>query len=123
MEEVLGREVEVKPSKEYKGQVRLIVPTVQTTLLKNESLKIKVIILDEGEVKEANLYLRSMGSRDKYEVKKLYHVARGVYNVAVLGVENDGDFEYHIKAVTAKGKKLYFPASAPNLNQTVIITE
>jgi len=31
------------------------------------------------------------------------------------------DFEYYIKAEIGLGKKLYFPAAAPDRNQTVVV--
>jgi hypothetical protein len=52
----------------------------------------------------------------------LKHVNRGVYTVAIPAADFEGnDIEYYIKAEIGFGKKLYFPAAAPDRNQTVVI--
>jgi hypothetical protein len=47
-------------------------------------------------------------------------VARGVYSVQVpVGAKKD--FEYHIQVEPASGQPIYYPATAPKLNQTVVV--
>ena len=53
----------------------------------------------------------------------LSHVARGVYSVVLTSEQIAGDFEYHIKATGGDGKTLLFPATAPELNQTVVVMQ
>lgn len=107
------------PTKKYQGTPRIIVPTVRTSLVTGESLKLKVIILDYGRPRQAALYWRTMGPNVGYRRINLSHLARGVYKVSLPPI--DDDFEYHIKAVTVGGKELYFPATAPQMNQTVVV--
>lgn len=48
----------------------------------------------------------------------LKKVARGVYAVTVPNANRD--IEYYIRVV-AEGRDVFFPATAPELNQTVIV--
>jgi hypothetical protein len=109
-------------------------------LVTGESLKLKVIILDYDrprqaplEIPEAGLspqkeqfltgqaalYWRTMNGKIDFRKINLSHLARGVYKVSLPTI--DDDFEYYIKAVTAGGEELYFPATAPQMNQTVVV--
>lgn len=103
--------------KEYQGEPRLIVPTLRTLLKEGEPLKLKVIVLDNQPARSATLHWRPLG-RGQFRKEELTHVARGVYNVSLTSVE--GDIEYYIEAETAKGKKLMWPITAPEMNQTVV---
>jgi hypothetical protein len=31
------------------------------------------------------------------------------------------DIEYYVKVITAEGKDLYYPATAPGMNETVVV--
>ncbi|MCD6304498.1 MAG: hypothetical protein J7M21_06005 [Planctomycetes bacterium] len=104
--------------KTYTGPPRLIVPTARTSLLAGEGLKLKVIILG-GPPSEAGLYWRKMG-RGEFNRVPLEHVARGVYSVKLRPGELKDDVEYYVEAKTG-GRTLRFPATAPALNQTVVI--
>jgi hypothetical protein len=116
--EPLPAGAQLKPS--YHGPTRIIVPTKRTSLAMNEALKLKVIILSEAPPRAATLRWRKLGERRFAEVP-LKLVARGVYSVQLpAGVQDD--FEYYIQAEPAKGKAVYFPATAPKLNQTVIVS-
>jgi hypothetical protein len=103
--------------KVYQGEPRLIVPTLRTLLEQGEALKLRVIVLDNQAASSAALYWRLLG-RDEFHQQNLTHVARGVYQVALESVQND--FEYYITAQTAGGKELIWPATAPEMNQTVV---
>ena len=46
-------------------------------------------------------------------------MARGVYSVQLPAGGKD-DFEYYIQVEPEGGKPVYFPATAPKLNQTVV---
>ena len=103
----------------YHGLTRIIVPTKCTCLASNESLKLKVIILSEAPPRTATLRWRKLGER-RFAAIRLTLVARGVYSVQLpAGVKDD--FEYYIQAEPAHGGPVYFPATAPKLNQTVVI--
>jgi hypothetical protein len=132
---MLGQELpaDAEPSKQYDGPPRIIVPTVRSSLITGEDLRLKVIILAQKQPEYAFLYWRPMGT-DKYSKVALTHIARRVYSVTIPAREiKKADLEYHIK-VTADdssgrslpehgGRSIYFPATAPQMNQTVVIIQ
>jgi hypothetical protein len=122
LEKILGRELpdEAVPSKPYDGPPRMIVPTVRSSLKTGEDLRLKVIILAQRKPEDAFLCWRPIGE-EKYNKITLTHIARGVYSVMIpAGQINKADLEYHIKATFDDDHNIYFPATAPRMNQTVI---
>ncbi len=120
---LLGEDLpaDAMPSNIYNGPTRLMVPTVRTLLVPDEDLKLKVIILGSKPSDKLSLSWRPMGKGDFTSVP-LKHVARGVYTVTIPAGQFEGkDFEYYIQATTADGEKLVFPATAPRINQTVVV--
>jgi hypothetical protein len=110
---------EAQLTQSYHGPMRVIVPTTRTSLAANETLKLKVIILSEVPPRTAKLCWRKLGKR-RFEKLPLKLVARGVYSVQLPAGVND-DFEYYIQAEPERGKPVYFPVTAPKLNQTVVV--
>ena len=108
----------IHPIRAYKGQPRLVVPTVRTVAQPGEQLTIKVIILDSDPAEGAVLRWRPMGE-GRFRDIDLMHVGRGVYSVVLPPVE-DQSLEYYIQVRTALNQELVWPASAPALNQTVV---
>jgi hypothetical protein len=104
-------------SKTYTGPARLTVPTVRTLAAKNETLNLKVFALDQQPVVSAKLCWRPLGA-GAFEEMPLKREARAVY-FAQLKVR--ADLEYYIQAETAAGQQLVWPATAPQLNQTVLM--
>jgi len=122
LEEILGEPlpVDTRCWKDYRGVDRLIVPTVRTSLMADEDLNLKVILLTAKPPQDAALYWRIMGGSD-YERIPLAHVARSVYHVTIPAEKIKGfDLEYHVVAI-ANGQELRFPATAPLINQTIIV--
>ena len=120
---ILGEELpsDAVPWKRYIGRPRLIVPTVRSSLMTGENLKLKVIILAQKQPADAALYWRQMG-KSKFNKISLTYIARGVYSVAIPAERIDqADIEYYIKAYSAEGTELVFPATAPDINQTVVV--
>ncbi|MHC4623823.1 MAG: hypothetical protein ACYS4W_07960 [Planctomycetota bacterium] len=110
------------PSTDYEGPRRIFVPTVRTQLMTGEDLKLKAVILAQPQPKDAALYYRPMG-KGEYRKVPLNHIARGVYSVTLPAEElKNSDFEYFIKVIWAAGKDIYFPPTAPSINQTVVVT-
>jgi hypothetical protein len=99
--------------------MRIIVPTTRTSLAANEAMKLKVIILSEAAPRSATLCWRKFGER-RFAKLPLKRVARGVYSVQLPAGAKD-DFEYYIQAEPERGQPVYFPATAPRLNQTVVV--
>jgi hypothetical protein len=110
------------PTKKYEGKARIFVPTVRGQLIAGEDLRIKAIFLDRQQPEEVLLYYSKMGTNE-FRKEELSNIDRGVYAVKLPAGEIGEDIEYYIKATTAKGERLYFPATAPRINQTIIVAE
>ncbi|MHC4572830.1 MAG: hypothetical protein ACYS76_01645 [Planctomycetota bacterium] len=122
--EILGADLpaDAMPSTDYEGPRRIFVPTVRTQLMTGEDLKLKALILAQPQPKDVALYFRRMG-KGEYRKVPLNHIARGVYSVTLPEEElKNSDFEYFIKVIWATGKDIYFPPTAPSINQTVVVT-
>jgi hypothetical protein len=113
---------EAMPSREFAGKPRLIVPVVRTSVDRGEALKLKLIVLDREKVRQSPiLYWRPMG-KGEFQAVPATHKARGVYEVAFPIAATNDDLEYYVQADLPTGK-LQYPATAPGLNQTVIVTK
>ena len=99
--------------------MRVIVPMTRTSLAANKTLKLKVIILSEAPPRTATFCWRKLGQR-RFEKLPLKLVARGVYSVQLPAGATD-DFEYYIQVEPKRGKPVYLPATAPKINQTVVV--
>ncbi len=104
--------------KQYEGEPRLIVPTVRSIVNKGELLNLKITVLDNAPPNDAGLFWRKLGE-GKFQKIGLKPLARAVYSATLP--DTDEDFEYYISAETAAGRKLIWPATAPEQNQTVIV--
>jgi len=102
----------------YSGPVRLIVPTVRTCIAAGEGLNVKVIVLAEGQPDEVLFCWRPMGAGRFTEVP-LTPMARATYFAALDA--GDSDVEYYIQVVPGQGEAVRWPATAPDVNQTVVI--
>ena len=111
--------LDAQPRKEYTGLPRLIVPTLRGSMQAGERLKINVIYLHSQAPRDLALWWRPLG-KGKFRRVAASHIARGVYEVA-LPPPNDDVVEFHLKAVAANGQSVLFPATAPRLNQTVVV--
>jgi hypothetical protein len=121
LEKAAGTPAALPPaSREYAGPARIIAPTVRTAVARGETLSLKVIILDSAPPRDAEVRCRPLGS-GKYIAVPLHHIARGVYSVTLPNTPDD--FEYYVRVMTASGKELLYPATAPEMNQTVVVTD
>jgi hypothetical protein len=102
----------------YDGPPRVIVPTVRTAVKENETLRLRVLILSGTPPTEASVRWRMIGSRN-YDTQELKHVNRGVYE-GKIPVKAD-DIEYYVE-VKCAGQTMVYPATAPEIAQTVIVT-
>jgi len=121
--QILGEDLpaDAVPLKEYGGPPCLIVPTVRTSIMAGEVLKLKVIYLVKKPPREGAVYWRAMGSGE-FAKAPLTHVARGVYSVKFPPDGAKGAaLEYYVKVVTAGGDSLHFPVTAPEMNQTLVV--
>ena len=121
--EILGEDLplEMKPSKKYPGDERMIIPTVRSVLESGTHFRLKIIFFG-GKPKSTGFYWRRLG-KGEYQRIDLDHVARNVYGVTIESEMINEDFEYYIEALSSRGKKLMFPSTAPELNQAVIVIQ
>ncbi|MFA5814285.1 MAG: hypothetical protein WC865_01505 [Bacteroidales bacterium] len=111
---------EARPRKEYSGTPLLVNLVVRTTQKRGEALLLRIIALDKQPVKSVLVKFRTLGG-GKWETIEAKHIARAVWN-ATLPAPDD-DFEYQIVSETSGGTKMKWPATAPEINQTVVIRE
>jgi len=109
------------PSADYHGRPRLLVPTVCSSVGEGEVVKLKVIVLSGSPPREAAVFWRVMGMGDFSEVP-LTHIARGVYSAEFPPDGARGAaLEYYVKAVAGDETVLHLPATAPHINQTLVV--
>jgi hypothetical protein len=111
---------DAQPDQLYRGPTRIIVPNLRSTLAAGESQQLRVLILSQPPPRHAVLRWRKLGER-RFTTVPLTHVVRGVYTVNLPSPGKD-DFEYYLQVDSDQGAPAYFPATAPKLNQTVVVT-
>jgi hypothetical protein len=118
LEKLMGKAIppEAKLGKAYDGPVRVVVPTVRTSLEAGEALNLKIIVLAKSQPREAFFYWRELG-KGRFKTEPLTHVARSVYSVSLP--PDSTDLEYYVQ-VKADGQEACFPASAPDFCQTIV---
>jgi hypothetical protein len=104
--------------REYTGTTRVFVPTVRGCLEAGESLKVTVVLLAEEMPRNGSLFWRPMGE-GRFSKIPLNHVARGIFAATIDKPESD--IEYYCEIVGTNGEKIPWPATAPELNQTVVL--
>jgi hypothetical protein len=121
LEKLLGAPLPPKaqPSREYAGPPRIIVPEVRTSLDAGEALTVTIAVLG-AELRDASLNYRPLG-RDAFARQAFVTVARCIYMAVVPARSIGGDFEYYVECMPQSGPALKFPATAPALNQTVVV--
>ena len=109
------------PSHVYHGPTRVIVPTVRSSIPDGHGLELKVLILAEQQPRHATLYSRPLGE-GPFKHTELTRMERGVYSAMLLPPPEEATgLEYYLKVVPAKGPSVYFPATAPDMNQTLVV--
>ena len=68
-----------------------------------------------------NSQIAFAGQGDKFNKIALTHIARGVYSVKIPANKIKTDLEYYVSASSLDGKQITFPATAPRINQTVVV--
>jgi hypothetical protein len=123
LSQALGAQLptDVAPSKEFRGAPRIIVPTLRSVLEAGEDFTLKAILLDQQPPRRFTLHYRPLGC-GQFAAVELTHVARGVYRAQIPSPNPEVvAWEYHLQAETSGGESLIFPATAPTINQTVVI--
>ena len=113
LEKILGKPLpdDCAASTGYTGRPRLIVPTIRGLLEAGESLRLKIIAIPAAS---PVVHHRPLG-RGEWTHLPAIHVARGVYEVRLPTARED--FEYYVTV----GENLVWPATAPGMNQTVVV--
>ena len=120
LEQILGEPLpaSTKPWKDYRGPARLVVPSVRTAQARGEALHPRLIVLDKHPPQSLVIHVRPLGG-DNWQAVSVTHTARAVYQATLPAAQDD--FEYFAEATLADGRKLVWPATAPQLCQTVVI--
>ncbi len=112
---------EAFPPKEYQGKTRVIVTTQQSIIEKGEDFYLRVRVLSESSDISGQLMWRSLG-KGSFKAVDLQNMARNVFEVRIPATEIDTDFEYYI-LVDAGGEVVPYPATAKNINQTLVLLQ
>jgi hypothetical protein len=105
----------------YRGPTRVVVPTVRGAVNPGEALRLKILVLAEQPPKETAVFWRPLG-RGQFTKAAVTHVARGVHTATVDPPRQGTEaIEYYVRVVPARGEPVYFPATAPGLNQSVVV--
>ena len=108
----------IQPSGVYQGPVRLIVPTARNQAAPGETLSMRVLWLDAKAPQSLEVCWRPLGGGE-FKKTPLKNLGRAVYTVDLPPAE--GDFEFYFAGESAAGQKLVWPATAPGLNQSVVV--
>ena len=92
-------------------------PTTRTILAAGEPLALKAMVLASEPPTAVTLHWRTLGV-GKFAAAAMEHTARNTYRVSLPALT--GDIEYYIEA-QAGGRDVFFPVTAPALNQTVVV--
>ncbi len=112
---------DARPGRRYKGEMRIIVPTARGSLRTGEDMQLTVMVPGQGRLIDLGLYFRPLG-HGQYKKMPFSHVARSVYRATIpANVIGRLDFEYYVEAKQRSGKQCVFPATAPELNRTVVV--
>lgn len=122
LEKLLGEPLpaNAQPWPDYRGPARLVVLTARNSQRAGEALPLRLIALDQQPVKSVSVRVRPLGG-GKWKKVSAKHLARAVYQAQLPAAKKD--FEYYVSAQTANGQQLVWPATAPALNQIVVVTE
>jgi hypothetical protein len=105
--------------KDYQGTPRIFVTPVRSMADKGEALTIKIIVLDKQPVKKVTIRFRPLGG--KWKNISAVNITGTVFKANLQPASED--FEYQVIAETGTGTRLTWPATAPEMNQTVIVRE
>lgn len=110
--------MECAPAMVHKGPTKLTVLTIRSSVTKGETLTLPIIALDKQPMKSVCVRVRPLGGR-WWKTIPAEHIGRAVYRAKLPAAQDD--FEYQVLAKTAAGTSCVWPATAPALNQTVVV--
>ncbi len=120
LEQLLGEPLPATahPWKEYRGPARVVILTARGSAAKGEQLVLPITALDQHPLKSVVVRIRPLG-RGEWRTVPATHLARAAYRAKLPAAIED--FEYFAEMETAGGALLRWPATAPKLNQTVVV--
>jgi hypothetical protein len=121
LEKVLGEKLPSAafPAKDYTGKSRIIVTAAPSVLYKGDSINLKVRVLSEHKEIAARMFFRPLGEKG-YSTIDLAKVGRNVFEVIIDENLAATDFEYYFE-VQAGNDKVAYPATAKEINQSIVI--
>jgi hypothetical protein len=117
--QALGRSLpaSIEPGTRYAGPTRLVVPTVRSEAQPGEILKLTILAIGQTPPTEVTLHWRTWG-RGSFHSVPARRIGRAVHKAELPPASEE--IEYYFSARAADGSELHWPASAPELCQTVI---
>jgi len=112
----LPPEAEVRTA--YRGTPRIFVSARRTQANVGEAQEIRAFVLSGAQC-GVNLYWRSLGA-GSFKRLAATHRSRQAYRVA-LPTRFPGTLEFYLEAALDDGQTVRWPATAPSINQTVIV--
>jgi hypothetical protein len=112
----LPEEASVRTS--YRGSSGIFMSSVCTQAKKGDQLELRPFILSDSPCKNLTLYWRPLG-KGQFKKVNADHRARQAYRVT-LPESDEGCSEYYLEASLENGEKIFYPVTAPALNQTTI---
>jgi hypothetical protein len=94
--------------------------TARGSAAKGEQLVLPIIALDKHQIESVVVRIRPL-SRGEWSTVNAKRLDRAVYQAQLPAAMDD--FEYFAEAEIAGGQTLRWPATAPEFNHTVVITE
>jgi hypothetical protein len=107
-------------TKSIDANPRVALLTTRDQVAIGETLLLPIIALGQTPMDSVTVKWRPLG-HGEWTTLAAKHVARAVYSATLPPATHD--IEYHLEAKTSSGKILRLPASAPDLNHTVIVRE
>lgn len=109
------------PGLTYIGPSRLFVPEVRTSIALGEDLSLRIIVLDQAMPNQVTVFWRPIGTAE-FSTVSLSHAGRGVWTGRLPTAARGAVIvEYYVEAPGSAGKVMRWPATAPRLNQTVVV--
>ena len=107
---------ETELSKTYSQSPRLVVLNERAVIGKGEKYKMEVIVLGREQIAEAPVLMYRELGKGKFKAKKMSREGHHTFSVQ-LPENSEKTIEYYI-TTNVDGKKLCYPASAPEINST-----
>lgn len=106
-------------SHDYQGKDRVLVFTNPSALHKDDNFHIRVRVLSNASNIHGKLMWKKLGE-EAYQEIPLTHMARNVFEVNFPVPTFGEDFEYYVE-MNAGGKELVYPATAKEINCSVLV--